>query len=132
MTTKLTIGEWLNSTPEELNRFVDKFWNRTEEFQSVMRYIEKGKFLKKYKGYSQCLLCNARLGVRGIVSPDSKWVFPEGFSHYILKHSIKPNKLKFIKGAVLWVKSKELNLSKLEQLKDTNNLLLYCKRLQKF
>ena len=54
-----------------------------------------------YLGFASCRLCGVQLGVSDMLTPDKKWIFPEKWQHYILKHGVKPDEA-FIKDAVAW------------------------------
>jgi hypothetical protein len=76
--------------------FVDKKWNE-EEKELVAAYLDAGKKVGFWKGSSSCRLgCKnnyfykSNLEIGSTDQSDGEWVWPEGFSHYIKVHNVKP------------------------------------------
>ena len=68
--------------------FVDASWD-IEERTMVADYLEEGRNVTFWMGASYCRLgCDQFLGTadRG----DGEYTWPEGFSHYIREHGVKP------------------------------------------
>jgi hypothetical protein len=93
------IGYWKNSHDTELpdpHNYVDTDWNE-EDKEKVAEYLDSQKELVRWRGYSSCRFnCKSPDNPRGILGStcksDGTYVWPEGFSHYIRVHSVKPPK----------------------------------------
>jgi hypothetical protein len=76
------------SSPQD---FVDPSWDPAER-DMVIVYLRKGRVLDRYMGYSTCRfkcgIDNADMGDADLT--DGTFVWPEGFSHYLEKHSVRP------------------------------------------
>jgi len=96
------IGFWKTRTSTEIERYIDESWKGSEEYEKVLVYLENSYPDKRYKGISTCRFkaCGARLGSCDMVTSDEKWVFPEGYEHYLIEHGVKPNNPDFIRDAV--------------------------------
>ena len=46
------------------------------------------------------------LGGADLITPDGKWMYPQGWEHYIEAHSVKPWDEDFIADAVAWRSSR--------------------------
>jgi len=53
-----------------------------------------------YKWWANCRLCGNGLGDSDLLTPDSKYLFPELWWHYIEEHSVKPKNEDFIQDAL--------------------------------
>jgi len=70
--------------------FVDKTWDEKERL-AVMAYLKVGKTYESWRGNSWCRFkCDSRYlpGYRDLT--DGTYVWPEGFTHYVEKHNVKP------------------------------------------
>jgi len=105
------IGFWRSKSREgrarEISRYIDPKWKGTKEYKAVISYLRGGRPLRRYKGRAVCALCGKRLGSSDRVTPDGKWVFPAGYSHYLSRHGVKPHKPAFIKDALSYMKKKK-------------------------
>lgn len=93
---RILVGYWANKyddfygLPEENwigwenKEFYDNFINKLNNL------LKKSKLLR-YKGWSNCRICNGRNG-DGEYIIDNRYVVPYGYSHYIIKHKIRPHK----------------------------------------
>ena len=89
------IGYW----NEDVNPrdFVDESWDENQR-NTVVSYLEitlglrhlRRKVLYRWRGSSYCRFCNQRNGSRCYT--DGTYVWPSGFSHYLLEHGVKPPK----------------------------------------
>ena len=85
------VGFWIwDSEPEKL---VDPGWNPFERV-AVIRYLEAGKILETYLGSAYCRMgcfggkMASQMGSRDLT--DGIWIWPEGFTHYLEVHQVKP------------------------------------------
>ena len=92
------IGFW--TAPEEFGEDSDypAAWPHPRELpkrdwdpalkRRVCAYLESGRQIARYMGYSNCRFpnCVERLGTADC--SDETWVWPEGFEHYIAEHDI--------------------------------------------
>lgn len=67
--------------------FIDESWP-VEERKIIAGYLDVQPVWESWMGYSACRICGTTNGSQ--CKSDGKYVFPEGFSHYILNHSVKP------------------------------------------
>lgn len=68
--------------------FVDTDWQPNER-DRVVRYLEAGKEKHAWRGWSDCRFCSKHNGSRCLT--DGHYVWPEGFSHYLKEHGVKPD-----------------------------------------
>lgn len=67
--------------------FFSPQWDNNERLK-VAEYLDSGKIINAYKGCSTCRLCGISNGSTEL--SDGKYLWPEGYSHYIREHKIKP------------------------------------------
>jgi len=89
------LGYWITSKfndpfksmphPED---FIDESWDIVER-EIVANYLDNGKDVKWWRGYSWCRLGCTR-GIGTTDKSDGFYTWPAGFSHYIREHSVKP------------------------------------------
>jgi hypothetical protein len=101
------IGFWKAGTATEVKRHIDEEWYGSKEYEAVIRYMNNTRAGRHYKGWSTCQICKKRNGSCDMYSPDSIWIFPEGYIHYIVDHKVKPDNPKFISDAIAWVKKQK-------------------------
>ncbi len=94
MNTIRLIGYWKSAfemaLPHPIN-FVDSEWNQKEK-NDVIKHLKKSQFLPSVSaGHSYCRLCNKKDNGNREKS-DGKFVWPEGFLHYVEEHNVKPPK----------------------------------------
>ena len=70
--------------------FIDNDWDQREK-EMVAIYLDDGERFNLTKGHSFCRLC----GITGRQMGDSDltdgiWEWPEGLSHYVRVHNVKP------------------------------------------
>lgn len=87
---RIRIGYWRSEEQPELPRpkfFVDSTWNKSEREQ-VASYLDGCATANKYKGPSTCRFCKKQIGTCD--KTDGVYIWPEGFSHYLREHNVKP------------------------------------------
>jgi len=67
--------------------FVDRQWDPRER-DAVAKYLDAGKTVGSYRGWSTCRLCGKHNGSQDL--SDGSYVWPQGFSHYVRDHSVRP------------------------------------------
>jgi hypothetical protein len=72
----------------DVHDFIDPSWDINER-QMVIDYIKKGKIKHSWMGSSTCRICGKR-GNGSSCLTDGTWVWPEGLSHYLEEHNVKP------------------------------------------
>lgn len=75
---------------------VDLLWSEQER-NAVVRYLEQGKRVMAYLGFSTCRFCKMDNGCAEF--SDGVYVWPEGFKHYLLQHGVRPPQ-KFVRWAL--------------------------------
>jgi hypothetical protein len=84
------VGFWRSENepdfPDPLE-LVDSGW-LPEERQVVALYLDSGTEHAAYKGWSDCRICGIMNGSRDLT--DDIWLWPEGLSHYVRIHSVRP------------------------------------------
>jgi hypothetical protein len=91
----IKVGFWRGLDPRyddgvypDVRTFVDPNWD-TRERLKVTRYLEDPRFRgASYRGWSDCRICGKENGSADYT--DGVFVWPEGFSHYLRHHSVKP------------------------------------------
>lgn len=84
------IGYWYSKYQPDLPHpqdFVQEDWDHNVR-DMVIRYLESGKVLYQWRGYSGCRFCQESNGTKCLT--DGTYVWPEGFAHYLLEHGVKP------------------------------------------
>lgn len=72
----------------DVNDFIDPKWDSTEKEKVISYILDKGKIVNRCMGWSDCRICGIRNGSN--CCGDGKWVWPEGFVHYLEIHNVKP------------------------------------------
>jgi len=81
---------------------VDPKWDPKERAR-VLAYISDQRFRSTgYMGYSTCRICGKDNGTADF--SDGRYVWPEGFDHYIREHAVRPPRA-FVRH-VLWMVSR--------------------------
>ena len=113
-----TIGYWQSEKdlyyPNPLS-FEDKNWAGKEK-ETVLIYVESGEKLRSYRGYSWCRFGCGHIDMGTKDLTDGEYVWPEGFTHYIEFHNIKPPSVFIKKCKERKVHLGEDNLEKLSEL----------------
>lgn len=97
------IGYWYSDTENHLPHpkdFIDTTWDVAEK-ELVISYLDTAPQVISCNGLSYCRLCEKDdNGSRCLA--DDEYIWPEGFSHYIREHSVRPPKefIKHIKGQI--------------------------------
>lgn len=60
-----------------------------ETKQKITKYLDNGKLHAAYRGWSTCRICGTMNGSTCLT--DGEFVYPEGYSHYILDHGVNPD-----------------------------------------
>ena len=91
---RVPVGFWAQTVEEAraLNSawpgdYVHLFWNE-EERQRVGAYLAGAPSIAAYRGISRCRLCGKMNGSHDF--GDERYVWPQGFAHYVLDHAVKP------------------------------------------
>jgi len=66
---------------------VDKQFWKCYNKDKVIKYLQEGKIVNQYRGYSGCRLCKQTLGT--CEKTDGIWCWPDKMEHYIEKHDVK-------------------------------------------
>jgi hypothetical protein len=86
-----SVGFWWSKTEPDLPRpqkFVDKSWD-VRERNAVMEYLSDDRHGAVYfRGWSTCRICGEMNG--SVTFNDGVYEWPEGLSHYLEKHGVKP------------------------------------------
>lgn len=91
------VGFWRSTVDEDASglshpsSLIDASWPLRERVR-VATYLRAGRVLAAYHGYSHCRLeCGIPWNYMGSCDlTDGEWVWPEGFSHYVEHHAVKP------------------------------------------
>ena len=90
----IPIGFWQEGeTPQPRSRLphpldhVDPAWDIHERHR-VASYLREAKVVASYRGMSSCRICGCRNGSQE--HSDGTYLWPSGFSHYLLLHDVKP------------------------------------------
>jgi hypothetical protein len=67
----------------------DEPWEGKAEFLEKLTQKESRTPVDRYKGWSNCRLCNKNNGSTEFKT--SNWRWPEGYKHYIEDHNVKPS-----------------------------------------
>jgi hypothetical protein len=84
------IGYWFNDHHPNFpkpEKYVDQSWDQSER-ENVAKYLDSGKKFVTWRGCSTCRMCGKRNGSQCLT--DNTYIWPEGFSHYIREHGVKP------------------------------------------
>lgn len=104
------IGFWQSESEPNLplvSKFIDSTWNHSEKLM-ILDYLQKGKVITTYRGWSTCRVCEKKNGSSDL--SDGVYVWPEGYYHYIAHHNVKPTEefLNYIKLMMTLEKFKDL------------------------
>jgi hypothetical protein len=78
-------GDWPDPTD-----FVDPDWD-DDERDGLAHYLRHGLVTRAYMGYSECRLYGVQNG--SLELTDTVYAWPEGLSHYVSQHSVRPPKV---------------------------------------
>ncbi len=84
------IGYWASDESPEWpspESFVDTSWDPVDR-STVADYLRQGLMTRACMGLSPCRICGAANG--SIELTDTVYVWPEGLSHYLSEHSVRP------------------------------------------
>lgn len=73
------------------SEWVDNTWDAGERAK-VVAFLKSGKAVNHWRGWSWCRFgCEGKHSEMGSTDlSDGTYVWPEGFSHYVEKHGVKP------------------------------------------
>lgn len=77
--------------------FIDRSWSQAER-ATVVAYLKNAPTIEHWMGFSMCRLCGEENGSTD--QSDGTYVWPEGFTHYVEHHGVKPAK-EFVEHAIL-------------------------------
>jgi len=88
------VGYWL-PRPEDTpfhgliwpGTVVDEDWD-PEERALIINHLKNSTTHTRWMGYSGCRFCGKLNGTRCFT--DGKYIFPEGYAHYLEEHGVKP------------------------------------------
>ena len=72
-----------------------------KELGCILEYVGASLMITGYLGWANCRACGTHLGSCDMQTPDSKFVFPEQYEHYILCHNVRPPE-EFVAAAMKW------------------------------
>jgi len=72
----------------DVKDFIDPNWEERER-NIVINYLEAGEEKKAWCGCSTCRICG-KWNNGSTCLTDGKWIWPEGLSHYLREHHVKP------------------------------------------
>ncbi len=84
------IGYWKNEHHPDLpdpRDYINWNWNAVER-KAVVMYLKAGCPIVQWRGWVNCYICGKPNGSSCL--GDDKYAWPDGFSHYIEKHGVKP------------------------------------------
>lgn len=88
---KRFIGYWRSEYEPHLpdpKDYIDSSWD-SEERSTVAALLRVATTFAQWRGYSDCRICKCLNGT-SCRTLDGTWVFPQGFSHYIEVHGVRP------------------------------------------
>jgi len=84
------IGFWRNTEhpnlPDPID-FVDEDWDDKEQ-ALVADLLADARVATQYRGYHMCRICGMRTGSGDL--DDNFFIWPQGFSHYVRAHAVRP------------------------------------------
>lgn len=66
-------------------------WEGEAEFLAALAVVEKHGRGIGYMGYSECRVCGCLNGTREYFDRQGRFMWPEGFKHYVRDHHVKPS-----------------------------------------
>lgn len=70
--------------------FIDDSWSKKERAK-IIDFLESGRLSLAYMGPSPCRLCDLEFnGTKELYDEASMYTWPEGYTHYIEVHNVKP------------------------------------------
>lgn len=63
---------------------------RTDKFVKLLKKVQSKAREIHYKGWHTCIICKEKVGTVDYLL--EKWIWPEGYIHYIEKHGVNPTK----------------------------------------
>ena len=88
----ISIGFWNNDRNDfpylpNVKDSIDLSWDERER-EAIALYLESGTDVEWWKGFSDCRVCHKFNGSTD--KSDGKYLWPEGFAHYVREHGVKP------------------------------------------
>lgn len=82
------VGFWFSENNPEFPTPIKNSDGLDERTRSlIVKYLESGNTVARYKGYSTCRICQCTNGSKEI--SDEKYIWPSGLSHYVKEHHVK-------------------------------------------
>lgn len=75
-------------TSPRVETMIDTAWDSSER-ALVVQYLDTGEVGARFRGSSQCRVCNCRNGSTELHDGTYRW--PQGFAHYVRDHDVKPS-----------------------------------------
>ena len=90
---KKKVGFWPEGKASRLRaiaKVTDPNWKKEnpQAFAAIILYLGDPDSKKRYKGYAKCAVCGKPNGTMDYHK--GKWVFPEGYLHYVRDHHVVP------------------------------------------
>ena len=82
-----------------------------EELEDLVDYVANATGHTESRGFALCRICDHPLGYKDMLTPDGKFVFPQGWEHYFLIHSVRPDE-DFVAAARAWAKDRVFGTTK--------------------
>lgn len=84
-------GFWKDANDPALPLPLPNMWSKPESyfFLNKLKMVEKSAVVRRYKGFSACRICGCKNGSEEFIIDE--WIWPSGFSHYVLDHQVKPS-----------------------------------------
>lgn len=92
--------------------YIDRDWDATER-DIVIAYLREGQVFEEWRGLSECRFGSAcwtprsKMGTKCLY--DGVFIWPEGFSHYLERHFVKPPE-EFVRHAIERAFEKEIGV----------------------
>ena len=92
------IGYWVRPKTEyteasvglpDPHDFVDEKWDAVQR-NAVLRHLQAGTVFESWRGWSWCRFKCGEHKMGSQCLTDGKYVWPQGFAHYIAEHGVKP------------------------------------------
>lgn len=99
MPTPQIIGYWYSKhTPEyPMPEAQVEPWEGQDKFLAALASKERNAVLDRYRGWSQCRICNCNNGSTEYASANYRW--PSGLRHYVEEHNVRIDE-SFVKWVV--------------------------------
>lgn len=109
------IGYWktserapLKEQAQEVYESIEPGWVTSQAAKVCIAYMKAGTKVNPQLGCARHRVTREELGCYDMISPDSKWRYPELWWVYIEGMSVRPNSEEFIQDALTWYKEYHL------------------------